>query len=81
MIDTAKSAIYRDGYMIVTMGSGSELRFPVSGNPRLAHASPRELARVEISPCGLHWPALDEDLSFRGLAEGDYGQHQKTPHA
>ena len=28
----------------------------------------------QVSPFGLHWPDLDEDLSFRGLLEGDYGQ-------
>jgi hypothetical protein len=27
-----------------------------------------------IAPCGLHWPDLDEDLSFRRLLEGDHGQ-------
>jgi hypothetical protein len=29
---------------------------------------------VEISPFGLHWPELDEDLSFAGLKRGDFGQ-------
>jgi hypothetical protein len=25
------------------------------------------------------WPALDENLTFRGLLEGDFGQLQKKP--
>jgi hypothetical protein len=29
-----------------------------------------------VSPYGLHWPDLDEDLSSRGLLEGDYGQNK-----
>jgi hypothetical protein len=33
-----------------------------------------QLNRIEISPFGIHWPELDEDLSFRGLLAGDYGQ-------
>lgn len=28
-------------------------------------------------PYGLHWPDLDEDLSFKGLLAGDYGQYAK----
>jgi hypothetical protein len=32
---------------------------------------------VEVSPFGLHWPDLDEDLSFEGLLRGDFGQSQK----
>jgi hypothetical protein len=39
------------------------------------------LNHIEISPFGLHWPELDEDLSFRDLLEGDYGQFQKKTKA
>ncbi|MEW6712035.1 MAG: hypothetical protein AB1403_19585 [Candidatus Riflebacteria bacterium] len=28
-----------------------------------------------MSPFGLHWPDLDEDLSFKGMIKGDFGQH------
>ncbi len=28
-----------------------------------------------LYPYGLHWPTLDEDLSFQGLLKGDYGQY------
>ncbi len=64
----------KDGYIVVVMKSGAEIRFPVSGNPRLSHGTPEELNHIEVSPFGLHWPDLDEDLSFRGLLGGDYGQ-------
>jgi len=56
------------------MESGVEIRFPVSGNPRLSRGTAEQLSNIEVSPFGLHWPDLDEDLSFRGLLEGDYGQ-------
>jgi hypothetical protein len=72
--DVARSAIFRDGQIIVTMESGTEIRFPVTENPRLAHGTPSQLNNVELSPFGLHWPELDEDLSLRGLLRGDYGQ-------
>ena len=74
LVDKVKSAIYRDGKILVTMESQLEIRFPVANNPRLSQGTPQQLNNIEISPFGLHWPDLDEDLSFRGLLEGDYGQ-------
>ena len=46
----------------------------MKGNPRLESAAEEEVGRIEISPFGLHWPTLDEDLSFAGILEGRYGQ-------
>ena len=74
LTDSAKSAVFRDGEIIIAMESGSEIRFPVARNPRLAGGTPEQLSRIELSPYGVHWPDLDEDLSFRGLLAGDYGQ-------
>jgi hypothetical protein len=74
LADKVRSAEYRDGYIVVSMESGVEIRFPVSGTPRLSRGTPEQLGNIEVSPFGLHWPDLDEDLSFRGLLEGDYGQ-------
>ncbi len=74
LLDKAKSAAYADGYITVSMHSGVEIRFPIAGNPLLSKGTPEQLNHIEISPFGLHWPDLDEDLSFHGLAEGDYGQ-------
>ena len=74
LVDTVHTVRYRGGQVIVAMESGVEIRFPVAGNPRLAAGTPKQLAHIEVSPYGLHWPDLDEDLSFRGLLEGDYGQ-------
>jgi hypothetical protein len=77
----AVEATHENGFIVVRMESGAELRFPVADNPRLARGTPRQLNHVEISPFGLHWPDLDEDLSFRGLLEGDHGQFQKKAKA
>jgi len=74
LLDTARSASYRDGEIVIVMQSGRELRIPVAENPRLAKGTPEQLNHIELSPFGIHWPDLDEDLSFRGIAEGDYGQ-------
>ena len=78
LTDSARSAIFRDGQVVIAMESGAEFRFSVAGNPRLARGTPEQLSRIELSPYGIHWPDLDEDLSFRGLQAGDYGQRQKV---
>lgn len=78
LVDTAIKATYKNGYIIIHMESGVEIRFPVSKNKRLAQGTSKQLKNIEISPYGLHWPDLDEDLSFKGLLEGDYGQYIGT---
>jgi hypothetical protein len=78
LVDSAKRA-YSDGrHIIVEMESGIEVKFPVAENPRLAGGTLEQLNRIEISPFGLHWPELDEDLSFRGILQGRFGQYRKN---
>jgi len=67
---------YSGGEIVICMKSGAELRFPVAKNPRLAKGTAKQLNNIKISPFGIHWPDLDEDLSFRGIANGDYGQRR-----
>jgi hypothetical protein len=74
LIDTARSAVFRDGQILISLMSGAKMQFPVAENPRLARGTPEQLNNIELSPFGLHWPDLDEDLSLRGIAQGDYGQ-------
>jgi hypothetical protein len=78
LVDRAKKAYYSSPLIIIKMESGVEVRFPAKENPRLAKGNPAQLNNVEISPFGLHWPDLDEDLSFDGLLRGDFGQSQKS---
>ena len=74
LIDTARSAVFRDGQIVISLVSGAKIQFPVAENPRLARGTPEQLNNIELSSFGLHWPDLDEDLSLRGIAQGDYGQ-------
>ncbi len=77
LTDTALTVACVGGEIIVRLESGREIRFPVSANPHLARGTAAQLNRIEISPFGLHWPDLDEDLSIRGLLEGNHGQRTK----
>jgi hypothetical protein len=71
--EKAVRAWHQAGTICVQLSSGRTLAFPVSQNSRLAGATHRELNQIEISPFGLHWPALDEDLSTDGLIAGRFG--------
>jgi hypothetical protein len=74
MVESAK---YAKGYVTVTMSTGLELRFPIADNDRLSRGTHKQLNNIEISPYGLHWPDLDENLSIEGIKNGDYGQVPK----
>ena len=77
LVETARSARYDQGEIVIELSSGGELRFRARDNPRLAKGTPKQLSRIEVSPFGLHWPELDEDFSLRGIAMGDHGQRVK----
>jgi uncharacterized protein DUF2442 len=74
LVDQPVAAFHRNGKIYVTMQSGMEIAFPVRGNPRLEGKSDEQLNRIELSPFGLHWPDLDEDLSIKGILAGNFGQ-------
>ena len=67
MTGKPQSAELLNGVIVLMMCIGSEVRFPAALNPRLARGTPQELANIELSPFGVHWPDLDEDLSIRGI--------------
>ena len=49
--------------MWVTLSDGREIGVPLSWFPRLHSATKHSREKVELSPFGLHWPDLDEDIS------------------
>ena len=71
------SAFFADRRIHVTLPDGGCFSFPITGNGRLESATAEQLNNVEIDEDGLHWPDIDEDLSFAGLLRGDHGQFVK----
>jgi hypothetical protein len=53
--------------MWVALADGRRLSVPLAWFPRLMRATAEEREAVEISAYGLHWEALDEDISVAGL--------------
>ena len=73
LVDQPVAAFHKDAKIHIRMDSGLEIAFPVAGNPRLEGKPHAQLNNIEVSPFGLHWPDLDEDLSIKGILAGQYG--------
>jgi hypothetical protein len=56
--------------MWVNLSDGRELGVPLAWFPRLLRATAEQRLQVRISARGLHWEALDEDISVAGLLAG-----------
>ena len=61
---------FDDVTMWVDLSDGRTLGMPLAWYPRLFGATPELLNAVELSPSGLHWDDLDEDLSIAGMLAG-----------
>lgn len=67
MTISANSVRFDDATMWVAFKDGRILGVPLAWFPKLATATAEERGRVEITPFGLHWKALDEDISVPAL--------------
>jgi Protein of unknown function (DUF2442) len=56
--------------LVVTLVDGRRIATPLDWYPRLRRAAAADRAHYEIMPMGIHWPALDEDLSIAGMLKG-----------
>jgi hypothetical protein len=56
--------------MWVDLTDGRTLGIPLAWFPRLLRGSPAQREQVELSRVGLHWEAIDEDVSIAGLLLG-----------
>jgi hypothetical protein len=59
-----------DDALTVELEDGRTLTNPLVWYPRLMHGTPSERANMELSPFGIHWPDLDEDVSIKGMILG-----------
>ncbi len=79
MIISATEIRFDDDSMWVNLNDGRTLGVPLAWFPRLLRATKKQLNTVEISPHGLHWDILDEDISIAGLLAGKGDQTIKRP--
>lgn len=70
MATSPRSLRFDDDSMWVELDDGRVLGVPLAWFPRLLGASAAQRNAVELSPSGLHWEELDEDISVAGLLAG-----------
>jgi hypothetical protein len=75
---SATSVRFDEHTMWVDLSDGRTLGVPLAWFPRLLRATPGDREKVEMSRTGLHWEALDEDISIAGLLAGRGDVTQKA---
>ena len=78
---SATEVSFDESTMWVALDDGRTLGVPLAWFPRLLSATAAQRAAVEISPMGLHWDELDEDISIEGLITGRGDRTTKRPSA
>ncbi|AUX71569.1 DUF2442 domain-containing protein [Erwinia amylovora] len=79
MTISAKNVRFDQTTMWVELSDGRVMGVPLAWFPRLLNASVKERSDYELSQRGIHWDALDEDISVDGLLAGR-GDVTHIPH-
>jgi len=66
----AKRVRFDPDCMWVELSDGRTIGVPLAWFPRLLRGTAKQRKQVRISGRGLHWEALDEDISIAGLLAG-----------
>lgn len=72
MTTSAEAVRFDDDSMWIHLDDGRVIAVPLAWFPRLLAATPEQRAQFELGPRGIHWEALDEDISIDGLL-ADHG--------
>lgn len=67
---SAKRVRFDPDCMWVELSDGRTIGVPLAWFPRLLRGTAKQRKQVRISGRGLHWDALDEDISIAGLLAG-----------
>lgn len=67
---SAKQVRFDADSMWVDLSDGRTLGVPLAWFRRLLHGTSEQRDQVRITSRGLHWDALDEDISVQGLLAG-----------
>jgi len=72
MTITPVKVVFDDNLMWVSLNDGRVIGVPLTWFPSLVNAPAHELNSFELSQRGIHWDALDEDISVDGLLTVNY---------
>ncbi|MGB3849298.1 MAG: DUF2442 domain-containing protein [Tunicatimonas sp.] len=89
-MDALDKLIYEDGLriqqiyftldldlMLIVLNNRKVMKRAISDFKRLASATEQQLNEFENDGIGVHWPAVDEDLSLRGFLEHELANVDK----
>ncbi len=78
--DAGPVAAECDGrHLSVTLANGRVLQTPLWWYPRLLAATAEQRSQLELSPLGIHWPEIDEDISVASMRPGAKAPGAKGP--
>lgn len=66
-----KKVWFEKDQIYILTSAGEKRSHPLEWFPKLQNADTKERNQFELSPFGIHWPSLDEDLSFEGFFHYD----------
>lgn len=72
---------FDDANLWVELEDGRTLGVPLAWFPRLLNATEAQRLSFELSPLGVHWDEIDEDISVSGLLAGRGDQTRKQSNA
>ncbi|MDP2063817.1 MAG: DUF2442 domain-containing protein [Phaeovulum sp.] len=70
MTISAETVRFDEDAMWVGLADGRVVGVPLAWFPRLLHATHAAREAYALSAFGIHWEALDEDISVAGLLAG-----------
>jgi hypothetical protein len=59
--------IYDNENIYLHLKDGRKAALPLMNFPRLYHANSQQKENYTLSPFGIHWKEINEDLSFEGF--------------
>lgn len=77
----AQDVTIAEDTLTVELSDGRSISVPLAWYPRLVHGTPKERAdwRLIGQGAGIHWSALDEDVSVENLLSGQAsGESQRS---
>ena len=64
------SVSFNEDMMSTTLEDGRIITVPIAWYPRLLNATTAQRLKFELSPAGIHWDEIDEDISVEGMLIG-----------
>jgi len=80
MNTSPKSVRFDEDNLWVCLSDGRTISVPLAWFPRLLDATAEQRSTVVLSQSGLHWEALDEDISVAGLLAGQPDLTRRNKH-